>query len=81
MSYAETDDERLIAPASIRSELNVGRSKGKYVDIDGQWNLAGDGGSDEAEDQSMEVQTSASSDHDHNGGRSNAAALVSDPDR
>lgn len=69
-AYAEDEFERMIKPASIRSELRNGKKAGRYIDSNGKWFLV----SSEAEGQSGNDDPSASD--DNNGGESDAAALI-----
>lgn len=69
-AYAQDDFERMIKPASIRSELRNGRKAGRYIDRNGKWYLV----SSEAEGGSGQDNPSASD--DNNGGKSDAAALI-----
>lgn len=55
-AYAENDFERMIKPASIRSELRNGKKAGQYTDRNGKWYLV----SSEAEDQPSQDGSSAS---------------------
>ncbi len=59
MSRADTDFEKMIKPASVRSELRSGAEKGEYINIDGLWEMA-DEGFDEAGDSSHEDNSPAS---------------------
>lgn len=64
---AETDMEKMIKLASIRSELRQGRDSGRYRDVDGRWYLVRDGEEDEAEGQTVEAEPSASNSEQEGG--------------
>lgn len=45
LEKAVTEHEKMVKPASVRSELNAGKDIGKYISIDGKWFLSGETGS------------------------------------
>lgn len=59
MTRATTDFEKMIKPASVRSELRSGSESGKYKSDNGTWSMA-DKGFDEAEGHSREDDPSTS---------------------
>jgi hypothetical protein len=70
LQHARNDAERMVKPASVRSELNIGKRRGAYRLQDGKWFLS----ENVAEDQSVEGQSSATKD-EQNGGDPHAAPL------
>jgi len=59
MTRAGTDFEKMIKPASVRSELRSGAESGKYKSDNGTWSMA-DKGFDEAGDSSQQDNSPAS---------------------
>lgn len=59
LDHAVTDFEKMIKPASVRSELRDGAKTGKYKSDNGLWSMA-DKGFDEAEDNALAGTPSAS---------------------
>ena len=74
LERAATDFEKMVKPASMRSELRNGKREMLYVDNSGAWSLTQMGRETiEAEGVNLDIQPSASD--DNNNGGSNAAAL------
>ncbi|MBF9052042.1 hypothetical protein GTA62_18830 [Roseobacter sp. HKCCD9010] len=75
LSHADSDHEKMVKPASMRSELRNGKKDGLYIDNNGEWFLTDTAKIRiEAESQALEGQPSAS-ESNNNGGKSNEAAL------
>ena len=58
IGHAATDGERMVKPASVRSELRAGRKRGRYRHDGDLWFLASDGGEME-EAETPDKETSA----------------------
>lgn len=77
LEKAETGFEKMIKPASMRSELRNGKREGLYTSHNGNWFLTEAARDEiEAEGKDLDVQPSAS-DNNNNGGYPNAAAINS----
>ena len=72
LAHAENALERMIKPASIRSELNAGKKEGKYESKDGKWFLSGGAGGVSGK------TPPPASESEQQGGISHAAAIVID---
>lgn len=58
-THAESEHEKMIKPASIRSELRNGRTAGRYREVHGRWFLA-NGGEEKEEAEAPTKEHSAS---------------------
>jgi hypothetical protein len=80
LKHASSDHEKMVKPASMRSELRNGKQETLYIDENGKWMLTETARIRfEAEAQTVQARASASSDN-NNGGKSEAAALAFDLD-